>query len=241
MIELVGWATHQHYRDKKVPWVKQHTKSLNDPTYRCLSHGARSLLNDLWMLAGSTSDGWIRAFGGKPCSSFSLAWILREDVGYIAAALREIAAVRDENDQPRWLILHGDYDLVDSLESVYTDSRKSLSREREGEGYTKRETPALRAGDENGKATWLTPFGDAWMARFDGVPAWKRIGVAVKSLRKQGKTDPEILAAWIEYLAGKDEQFANPQDFAQHFGLWAGTAKSNGDEPAFPGYPLEDR
>ena len=151
MIELVGWAIHQHYRTKKVPWIKQHTKSLNDPTYRCLSHGARSLLNDLWMLAGGTTDGWLRAFGGKPCSSLSLAWILREECAYVSAALLELAAVRDENDKPRWLILHGDYELGPCLESVKSESRliSAIScPEREGEGRGERESSVLRTGDE---------------------------------------------------------------------------------------------
>lgn len=73
-----------------------------------------------------------------------------------------------------------------------------------------------------GKATWLTPYLEAWKRTFGGDLSPKRAAGALGALRTQ-HGDDEVLGRWEMYLrenAHKPE-FANPQTFARTFGSWA--------------------
>lgn len=120
MIELIGWATHQHYHRRHAPWIKQYVKALDDPTFRVLSHGARCLLNDLWLLGAGTDDGHIKL------ASTALAWRIREPAEAVAAWLTELAAVRGDDGSPRWIILHDDNGLPEMLAPREQDASKML-------------------------------------------------------------------------------------------------------------------
>jgi hypothetical protein len=141
MIELVGWATHQHYHHRRAPWIKAYTKLLDDPTYRVLSHAARSLLNDLWLLGAETEDGRVQL------ASKALAWRVREPETGVAAWLAEIAAVKDDTDGPRWVILHGESDLREPLAPCVHDASTPLEQSRVEDIHKSRGTtlPAARA------------------------------------------------------------------------------------------------
>lgn len=140
MIELVGWAQHQHYKHRRAPWIKQYAKLLDDPTYRALSHGARSLLNDLWLLGAETDDGCVQL------ASNALAWRVREASDDIRRWLMEIAGVKDDHGAPRWVIIRNDNDLPGLLASCTQVASKTVLQSRDRVETEK--SSVLRTGDE---------------------------------------------------------------------------------------------
>lgn len=80
-----------------------------------------------------------------------------------------------------------------------------------------------RSAPKRGNDTWLTPFGDAWRARYGGELAWSRAGSAFSPLREEHGAE-RVLRAWVRYVAATEAQFASPQRFASTFGQWDGTA-----------------
>lgn len=69
-------------------------------------------------------------------------------------------------------------------------------------------------------ASWLSPYAEAWTARFEGnVPAGE-IAKTFKPLHdRHGQA--EVLARWRRYLEQTEGRFASPTRFAQTFGEWA--------------------
>jgi len=57
-LSVKNWSEYQHYRDRCPPWIKLHTKILNDRKFAMLSCASRGLLMQLWILA-SEKDGTI--------------------------------------------------------------------------------------------------------------------------------------------------------------------------------------
>jgi hypothetical protein len=75
-----------------------------------------------------------------------------------------------------------------------------------------------------GSPTWLTPYIEAWVARYGGQPP---IGILSRNLRPLEKQHPpiEILARWNYYLGQTDPQFVSAPKFAQTYGQWAPRAE----------------
>ena len=55
-LTVKNWSEYQHYKDRCPPWIKLHTKILNDRDFASLSCASRGLLVQLWILA-SENDG----------------------------------------------------------------------------------------------------------------------------------------------------------------------------------------
>lgn len=55
-LKVKNWDEYQHYKDRCPPWIKLHTKILNDRAFAMLSCASRGLLMQLWILA-SEHDG----------------------------------------------------------------------------------------------------------------------------------------------------------------------------------------
>jgi hypothetical protein len=96
---------------------------------------------------------------------------------------------------------------------------------------TKNENPSPRAagrGDRKGEATWITPFADAWKARFGGdMP----IGPALTALAplRTAHGDEETLRRWMNYMAVASPEFVNPARFASTWARW-----DTSDPPSSP-------
>lgn len=56
-----NWATFQHYKDRKPPWIKLHRGLLDDYAFLCLPLASQALAPRLWLLASEYSDGKITA------------------------------------------------------------------------------------------------------------------------------------------------------------------------------------
>jgi hypothetical protein len=202
------------------------------PGYRLLADltgwAPKTVLN---RLSGLTSSGRVKAIKGG-----------------VGTVVRYFVAPPSRRDIPR------DRDMPHPKRAGYATSHEtgmcdipSTSRETGSsikQLHSTHPNPEMQGGAKQRTARvsqepWLAPFGKLWIARFDGVPPWGRIGKAVKALREMGKTETEILEAWKRYLEDRDEQFANPQDFVQKYGLYARTVRVEADEPAFPDYPKD--
>ena len=57
-VRVKNWATYQHYKDRRPPWIKLHVHLLNDRKFMALALASRGLLMLLWILA-SEDDGRI--------------------------------------------------------------------------------------------------------------------------------------------------------------------------------------
>jgi len=53
-----NWEEYQHYKNRNPPWIKVHTKVLNDRSFTALSQASRGILIQLWVLA-SENEGTI--------------------------------------------------------------------------------------------------------------------------------------------------------------------------------------
>lgn len=69
------------------------------------------------------------------------------------------------------------------------------------------------------KATWLTPFGDAWQERYGGAPAYGELGKHLKPLRDAHPVG-EVLEHWGRYLEATEAAYVSPARFAQTYGMW---------------------
>lgn len=52
-IEIKDWRTHQHYGQRRPPWIKLYTRLLDDPSFMALAEVAQAQLVKLWILAAA--------------------------------------------------------------------------------------------------------------------------------------------------------------------------------------------
>lgn len=81
--------------------------------------------------------------------------------------------------------------------------------------------PASPSPSRNGRATWLSPFGEAWQDAYGGEPQYGVLAKALAKLVKQHGPD-KLLPYWRHYLAETPARFANPHRFAATWQTWAG-------------------
>jgi hypothetical protein len=106
----------------------------------------------------------------------------------------------------------------------------SISKEREreqekgdGEGTRKRKKRSAPKGADGtgrtGRSTWLTPFADAWRAKYGGEMA---AGTAARSLKKLVDTHgtAEVERRWTIYVNATEAEYANAPKFASTWGRW---------------------
>lgn len=117
-------------------------------------------------------------------------------------------------------------------------ARQEVEVEVESEVETTPPAPhgAVKA-DRRKHETWLTIYGEAWTARFEGEPPWKQMAAYFAGLQKD-KGPVHLLAAWKNYLGQADALHASPARFYQTYGSWAG-GNGAGRTPG-PRYPTAD-
>jgi hypothetical protein len=55
-IKIKNWEKHQHYKNRRPPWIKLHVELLNDFHYICLQDASKLLLIHLWLLASQKEN-----------------------------------------------------------------------------------------------------------------------------------------------------------------------------------------
>ena len=69
------------------------------------------------------------------------------------------------------------------------------------------------------RKTWLTPFGEAWHARYGGEPAYGELAAHLSPLRADHVLG-EMLEHWTRYLEATEAKYVSPARFAQTYGHW---------------------
>lgn len=109
-------------------------------------------------------------------------------------------------------ILKGPPQIPDTRYQIpETREKKNPASATQGDGQSARR--------KIGSETWVTPYFNAWIARYQGEPA---IGPLVKGLAPLRKryAAATILTAWKNYLATTEAAYASPARFASTFGTW---------------------
>ena len=89
------------------------------------------------------------------------------------------------------------------------------------------------------RGTWLTPYWDAYCARFPGViPNGGFMGKCIKPYHDRDG-EAQCLAQWVAYLNLTDAMFVSPARFAAGYGAWvtAYSGKQSGNS-SFSAEPL---
>jgi hypothetical protein len=115
--------------------------------------------------------------------------------------------------------------LLDSKTPRLQESQNHRDAARRADDSPSEEpTPKSRAA----RATWLTPYWDAWVSAYGGKPPAGQLAKHMKPLHDEHGLE-QTLAHWRNYLASTEARFASPARFAQTFGSWAA--------PQIPGLP----
>ncbi len=56
VIKIKNWEKHQHYKDRRPPWIKLHVELLDDYNYIRLHDDSKLLLIHLWLLASKVDN-----------------------------------------------------------------------------------------------------------------------------------------------------------------------------------------
>jgi hypothetical protein len=87
----------------------------------------------------------------------------------------------------------------------------------------KQQDPSPRAAGRKGSPTWLTPFAEAWKAKFGGDMPVGPAATALAPLRTE-HGDGEVLRRWKNYLAVASAEHVNSARFASTWNRWNHTA-----------------
>lgn len=118
MIHIKNWKKHQHYKDRRPPWIKLYRELLDNPEWFSLSGDDGRMLINLWLIASETNDGMLP-------DSDTLAFRLRTDSKTIDQSIKT-------------LVLKGFlYDDSEMLAGCEHDA--SIEREGEVKGELERE------------------------------------------------------------------------------------------------------
>jgi hypothetical protein len=55
-LSIKNFAKHQHYKDRRPPWIKLHTEVLDDYSFMCLQDASKAHLMLLWVLASKMEN-----------------------------------------------------------------------------------------------------------------------------------------------------------------------------------------
>lgn len=197
-LRIAKLREHQHYKNRRPPWIKLHAKVLDDYRFTCLQDASKAHLMLLWVLA-SQMDNAI---------PYDLVWITRKLGAQSPIDVEE-------------LILQGFIEVFedDSIPLAPRKQKPIPETERETE-REKRKKPSADAGDVK-QGSWLEPAHSVWEARFGaGTFKFPMAGRHLKPLRDAG-VSPERIAAHLErYLDQTEPRFASLPRFAETFDAW---------------------
>lgn len=207
-LSIKNLEKHQHYKDRRPPWIKLHAEVLDDYAFTCLQDASKAHLMLLWVLASRMENR----------IPYDLAWITQKLGANVPVDLEE-------------LILQG-FIEVSQDDSVSLASRKQSAMpetetERETEKTPRRggveRKPTVRPSTEQPSFS-LGPYIDAHREVFPGSdPPAARYGKVFKRLEaKHGAV--EVLRRWRICLATKGD-FATPEKLSSHW------SQFGGDEP----------
>ena len=170
MIQVVGWAKHQHFRDRRPVWIKLHVDLLDDPEnafrWRQLSDTARAVLVELWLLC---AKGKHYDQGILQAPEHMLADALHRQLDAMVLAVDELVAggwvVRDAVYQPELFTTEHNTTEPNTteqnqLESNISTPRSSSSYSSSSSSSKKRGTVAQAPPSVGAVATYMATYMD---------------------------------------------------------------------------------
>lgn len=201
----------------------------------------RNLLDDVWLREDHTipddpkilarvsgdPEAWARS-GEKV-----LRWMERVDAGWTNATALEIKLKAQTTSEERSKAGKAGAEAKKQKASKPPSKLPAKPKHQYLYPYQDQQPDNGQPSVATAPAPWSSEAIDCWNERYGaGTAPGGRIGKALKPVVTAHGWE-KVRVAWVRYLAHKDSRFANPQDFAAHFGDWAG------DDPrAVPPLPL---
>jgi hypothetical protein len=211
-LSIKNLKKHQHYKDRRPPWIKLHAEVLDDYAFTCLQDASKAHLMLLWVLA-SRMDNRI---------PYDLAWITQKLGANTPLDLEE-------------LILQGFIEVSQDDSTALAPRKQSAMPETEAERETEAEYSrrTRRVGGKPARPVArpssgfdLAPYIDAHREAFPGsTPPAGRYGRVFKQLEAAHGRD-EVLRRFRICLAVK-RTFGTPEELAAHWSEY-------GEAPAAP-------
>jgi hypothetical protein len=190
-LEVKNWTKFQHYKNRSPQWIKLYRDTLADYAFSRLHDASKMHLVGIWLLASE-------AHGRVPADP---EWIARR-----------IGATEPVDLQA--LVDAGFLAPAGRKQSASRPLAKRLPREE------KRREELAEPKKPTERATWLTPFADAWQAKC-GEPPHGRMAKALAPIVQQ-LGGSEALTRWHRHLEGNEPRFCSPESFAARHQQYAG-------------------
>jgi len=170
-IKIRNWSEYQHYNDRNPPWIKLHSKLMNNRLFMALPAESVRLLVLLWIVASRSKDGSIEAETPE-----DLAFVLRMD-SFPAGDLRVLV-------KAKFIDVSGDLlaDVGNLAQKCVSERETEAEREREAIKQTRNAPPEVDVVtawmERDGRtlpqiAEAITAFvTGAGLSFTDGVPKW---------------------------------------------------------------------
>lgn len=207
---VVNFERHQHYKHRRPAWIKLHGSILTDFEFGELPELTQLHAIKIWILASQMGNRipmdpqWvgskIQSSGSKGQSASNVDLELLLSAGFIKLCRGGASTVRANRG---------------------LQSRDRVETETETEKIPAASAPVV-ARTEKPRVTWLTPYWDAWVARYGAEPHAGQLSKYLKRPR-DALGDAECVARWGRYLAATDGQFVSPAKFAATHGEYRGT------------------
>ena len=204
-LRVKNWTAYQHYNDRQPPWIKAHSKVLDDLEWRSLTDAQKGQLFSIWVLAARihkdpktdalvpADPRYLAALTGCQVTEKSLQTII--DKGFLVPCKRDDSGLLSDCYPSRDAHAH----------SASASVSVSVSEQGECEGVA---IPAALVGE---------PFGSAWQEwlayrREKNKPVTGR--AAKMQLKKLAKVGPAVAAEAIEQAIANDWQGVFPEKIA---------------------------
>lgn len=209
ILRVKDWKQHQHYKQRRPPWIKLHRGLLDDQAYQDLDDGAARLLTEVWLVASESETR-----GTLPFDSAALAWRLRKSVHGVRDGLQALIRagfLKAEGHDASSALALG---LHDAMPETETETEERTTR------------PSARAEDtisgalKQGSFAMLMGLVRTHLYVPDGKPPadWDeaRDGSILKQLRQRySERDLAIAIEGLAIVRDRPGVFADPVDWLQ--------------------------
>lgn len=230
-MQIRNWKRHQHFKDRKPPWIKLYRDLLDDMDWYDLSGDASKLLVMLWLI-GSENDGYLPDIK-------LISFRIRKGISEVAALLRELTAWIDGVDEAIEKISTKTITYSDDI-TVISNRYQSDSVETETETYKPEKEKPLSDSVESNRAKPEVVnelFEEFWTAfayksgKAEALKSWNKIKPSrelatriIEGAKREADIRPALYAAggtpkmaqgWLSGRRWEDEQKLIPLNRSQ--------------------------
>lgn len=190
--KIKNWSRHQHFKDRRPPWIKLYRDILDDPEWHSLDSDAAKLLVMLWLLASENE--------GELPNIKTISFRLRVSEKQVSAQLPKLSHWMEQDDitmiSPRYQDVPV-AELNNSVADIETPRRDRGETEREIE---KENTSPVGSDFERFWSAYPKKVGKA-----NALKEWKKASPDIESvlqslsLQKAWRENPaegEFIPAW---------------------------------------------